>query len=100
MGFRYFETDSGTSADGKSLGGYSSPELDRLIEKVEASTDKEEILKYMHEGEKILLRDVASIPMLINQQLIGFNKKVKGIQFNNTGHIYPTNTWANMWIEE
>jgi len=69
-------------------------------DKPERIATKEEILKYMQEGEKILLKDVASIPMLINQQLIGFNKKVKGIQFNNTGHIYPTNTWANMWIEE
>jgi peptide/nickel transport system substrate-binding protein len=100
MGFMYFATNSGVAIDGKSLGGYSNPELDSLLEKVEASSDKDAILKYMQEGEKVLLKDVASLPMLINQQLIGFNKKVKGVQFNNTGHIYPTNTWANMWIEE
>jgi ABC-type transport system substrate-binding protein len=100
MGFIYFATNSGVAIDGKSLGGYSNPELDSLLEKVEASSDKDAILKYMQEGEKVLLKDVACLPMLINQQLIGFNKKLKGVQFNNTGHIYPTNTWANMWIEE
>jgi peptide/nickel transport system substrate-binding protein len=100
MGFRYFETDSKTSADGKSLGGYSNPELDRLIQKMEASTDKQELLKYIHDAEKVLLKDVACIPTGINQQLIGFTKKVKGVRYNNTGHIYPANTWANMWLEK
>ena len=96
MGFRYFETDSGTAIDGKSLGGYSNPALDRLIEKVERSTDKAEILKYMQEGEKILLKDVASIPMLINQQLIGFNKRVKGVHFWGGTHSPQKNDQANL----
>ena len=100
MGFRYFETGSKTAPDGQSVGGYSNPELDRLIKKMEASTDKQEQLKYIHDAEKVLLKDVASIPLSLMSGLIGYNKNVKGFVLNNTRSIYVTNSWANMWIEK
>ena len=99
-GFRYFETDSGVAPDGKSLGGYSNPEFDKLIQKSEAAQTEEEVIKYYHEAEKILLKDVAVVPWFPNRQVFGYNKKVKGLKFLDTAGVYVTNTWTNVWLEE
>ncbi|MBW2217231.1 MAG: hypothetical protein JRF34_08565, partial [Deltaproteobacteria bacterium] len=100
QGFRYFETDSATAVDGKSLGGYSNPELDRLIKKIESATNAEEEKKYVHEAEMVLLKDVASLPLSAYRMLVGYNKSVKGFKLNNTLNIYPTNPYSNIWIEK
>jgi len=100
MGFTYFLTDSKTGADGKSIGGYSNPELDQLLMKSEAVGDEKERMKLYHEGEKILLRDAAALPVAPYQMLLSYNKKVKGFVINDTMNIYVTSTFSNMWIEE
>ena len=100
MGFTYFLTDSKTGADGKSIGGYSNPELDQLLMKSEAVGDEKERMKLYHEAEKILLKDAAVIVVSPYQMMLAYNKKVKGFVINDTMNIYVTSTFSNMWIEE
>lgn len=100
MGFTYFLTDSKTAIDGKSLGGYSNPQLDKLISESEAVKDENLRMKMYHEGEKILLKDVAAIPVAPYTMLLAYNKKVKGFVINDTMNIYVTSLFSNMWIEE
>ncbi|MBW1997633.1 MAG: ABC transporter substrate-binding protein [Deltaproteobacteria bacterium] len=100
LGFRYFETNSGVAPDGKSLGGYSNPEFDRWLEKAESARSGEERKRAYQEAEKILLKDVAAIPLSGYRMVIGYNKKVKGFKINDTLNIYVCNPYSNLWIEE
>ncbi len=100
LGFKYFQTDSKTGADGKSVGGYSNPEFDRLVQQLELATDPKKQLKYIHAAEEILLKDVASLPFSALKGMIAYNKKIKNVVWNNTRIIYVTNPWTNVWIDE
>jgi ABC-type transport system substrate-binding protein len=100
-GFSYFKSDSRTGADGKSVGGYSNPELDRLVDIMAVSTDEGERTKAIQEAEKILLKDVACIPLLNTHSVRAWNKKVKGHVITDSGKINVTTGWgANVWIEK
>lgn len=101
QGLRFFETDSATAPDGKSLGGYSNPEFDQWILKSEAAKTEKERIKCYQEAEKILIKDAAVLPLFAYRMLIAYNnKKVKDLKATNTGNIYVTNTWANVWLEQ
>ncbi len=100
MGFRFFETDSGTAADGKSLGGYSNADFDEWLQKAEAAPNEEERMHAYHEAEKILLEDVAAIPMVGHRMIVGYSKKVKDYQINPTLGIYVCNPYTNLWIQQ
>jgi peptide/nickel transport system substrate-binding protein len=99
-GLGYFRTNSAYGADGKSLGGYSNPEMDRWIQKAVQSLKEREKVKCYQEAEKILLKDVACIPLFPTRVLIAHNKKVKGVQSNELAIILVTRDWTNMWIEK
>jgi peptide/nickel transport system substrate-binding protein len=99
LGFAYFVSDSGTAPDGKSLGGYANPEFDRLVKKAEAATEKESI-KYYREAEKVLLKDVAVIPLFPNRHVNAYNKRVKGFKPIDSGNLSVTTSWANVWIDK
>ncbi|MBW2031655.1 MAG: hypothetical protein JRJ31_21590 [Deltaproteobacteria bacterium] len=100
IGLRYFETNSKVAPDGKSLGGYANPEFDKWVSKAEMARDEQESIRYYQEAEKVLLRDVAAIPLFPFRMLIAYNKKVKGLKCNDTACIFVTTPWANVWIEE
>jgi ABC-type oligopeptide transport system substrate-binding subunit len=90
LGLTYFETNSATAPDGKSLGGYSNPEFDQWLQKAEIAMKEEDRTKAYREAEKILLKDAASIPLWAYRNLYAWNKKVKGLGFNDSGNIYVT----------
>lgn len=100
MGYRFFETDSGTGADGKSLGGYSNSEFDNWLQKAEAAPTEKDRIKAYHEAEKVLLKDVACIPTAAYRLIVGYNKKVKGFKITDTLCIYVTNPYSNLWIDQ
>ena len=100
LGYMTFTTDSGVHRDGGSMGAYSNPEFDQWVIKAENAPNDEARLKYYHEAEKVLLKDVACIPTFNNQTLTAYSNKVKGFKPNNTGLIYVANTFSNFWIEE
>ena len=99
LGFTYFVTDSGSAPDGKSLGAYSNPEFDKWVKKAEMASE-EEAVGYYQEAEKILLKDIAAIPLFPNRHVIAYNKKVKDVQIVDSLNICVTTTWANMWFDD
>ena len=99
LGFTYFITDSGSAPDGKSLGAYSNPDFDNWVRKAERATEKEAI-KFYQEAEKILIKDVAAIPLFPNRHVIAYNTKVKGVHIVDSLNICVTTSWANIWINE
>ena len=100
IGFSYYLTNSGAAADGKSLGGYSNPEFDRWVQKAIEALKDEERIKCYQEAEKVLLMDVAGVPLYPSRSTIGYNKKVKGFIPNPLINVIVTSDWANMWIEK
>jgi peptide/nickel transport system substrate-binding protein len=98
-GLAYFMTDSGYGADGKSLPGYSSPEMDSLVKKAVEAIKETDRIKYYREAEKVLLGDAVAIPLFATRALIAYNKKIKGFVPNNLANIVVTRDWANIWIE-
>jgi ABC-type transport system substrate-binding protein len=100
-GLRYFETDSATGPDGRSLGGYSNPKFDEWVSKSEGAITEAERIRYYREAEKILIEDAAAIPLFMFRMLIAYNKNnVKGLKTTDTGNIYVTNSWTNVWLEQ
>jgi peptide/nickel transport system substrate-binding protein len=100
VGLGYYMTNSGSGADGKSLGGYSNPEMDRWVNKAVEAMGEEERVKCYQEAEKVLLKDVAGIPLYPTRALMAYNKKVKGVRANELASILVTRDWANMWIDK
>jgi ABC-type transport system substrate-binding protein len=100
IGLGYFITDSGYGADGKSLGGYSNPEVDRWVQKAMEALDEQDRVRCYQEVEKILLKDVSAIPLFPTRILMVYNKKVKGVRGNDLASILVTKDWTNMWIEK
>jgi peptide/nickel transport system substrate-binding protein len=99
-GFSYFVTGSGTGADGNSLGGYSNPEYDKQVALFESATDKNAQIKAAQAAEKILIQDAAAIPYAYNNNLLAWNKKVKGVVNTPLSNINVTTHWgANMWLD-
>jgi peptide/nickel transport system substrate-binding protein len=100
IGYSYYMTDSGAGADGKSLGGYSNPEFDRWIGKAIAALKAEERVRCYQEAEKVLLKDVAGIPLVPTKFLVAHHKKVKGFVESPVVNIIVASSWANMWIDQ
>ncbi len=100
IGLTTFETNGGTAPDGKSLGGYSNPEFDQWVRKAETAKSEEERTRCFHEAEKVLLKDVAAIPVWAMRYVYAWNKKVQGVRVNDVWAINVTNPWTNMWMEQ
>jgi peptide/nickel transport system substrate-binding protein len=100
-GFSYFVTNSGTGADGNSIGGYSNPEFDKQVAIFESATDRNEQIKAAQAAEMILIQDVAAIPFKYNITLFAWRDYVKGVQNNSLCGINVTTAWgANMWLDK
>lgn len=67
FGFTYFVTNSGSAPEGKFLRDYSNLEFDQWIKKAEMANDEKGAITCYHEAEKILLKDVATIPLFPNR---------------------------------
>jgi peptide/nickel transport system substrate-binding protein len=100
LGLRFFETNSGSASDGKSLGGYSNPEFDRWIAKAEAAIDEQERIKSYHEAEKVLLKDAVAILLWPWRAGFAWNKGVKDVKITNTMVFNVCNTWCNVWVDK
>lgn len=100
VGFVGFFTNSKVAPDGKSLGGYSNPEFDRLVMKAESSLDEKDQIKAYQEAEKVLIEDAAAIPVSFFRLVMAWNKKVKGVVNHTSLGISVYNSYTNVWIEE
>ncbi|MFC1534198.1 ABC transporter substrate-binding protein, partial [Thermodesulfobacteriota bacterium] len=101
IGFSWHLTDSGAAPDGKSLGGYGSPEFDGRIHKAIGATNADEMTKYYQQAEKVLLKDIVGIPLYPSYSVLVYRKNVKGTpKVNPLVNIIVTNDWTNMWLEK
>lgn len=93
-------TKSPNAGDGKNIPGYSNPEVDKLIDKGDIITNREERRKYYQQVEKIVLKDLPLLPIFNLPRLTGYNKKVHDFRGSDSLFIFLKSPWNNVWIEK
>jgi len=100
VGLNYFVTNSKTAADGKSLPGYSNPEVDSWVDKAMEALKEKDRVKCYQEAEKLVLKDAVAIPLSPTRMLVALSKKVKGFKVHPSATVFITRDWINLWIEK
>jgi peptide/nickel transport system substrate-binding protein len=86
-----FHTDS---IDGASnFGGYSNPELDRLIDLTNTDLDFEDRTNVLHEIQAIIHHDQPYTFLWESKRLAGISKRVQGATPNALDALYKIETW-------
>jgi peptide/nickel transport system substrate-binding protein len=91
-----------TSKDLYSCGGelnymnYCNRKATALLEKTAVTLDNAERTQLLNQAEKLMAKDVPSIPMFVRPGFVIRNNKVKGPVFNTTteGSPWNANTWT------
>jgi len=78
--------------------GYSSPELDRLLEESDRERSWTKRIKLFHRIEKLLSSDVPAIPLFSNQQRIAVQPYVRGVNVHPLGFSYLET--RKIWFEK
>ncbi len=90
-------TDVENAVFGTHITGYSSEAYDELIEAAFAADGKNaERTDYLHQAEKLLIEDMAVIPVVANQHAIVISKSLKGVAVES---YYAPFTFAKAQIK-
>jgi peptide/nickel transport system substrate-binding protein len=92
-----FQTNfsSGTS----NYGGYSNPEVDRLIDEALSTTDPARATALWHEVDLRVMRDAAIVPILVHAPTI---PHLRGARVRNAIAMPTVDRWfdlSNLWLE-
>ena len=66
---------------------YSNPELDGIMRKSSVERDRVKRINYLHEAEKILVKDMPLIPLYFASTAVMQSKRVKGIYYVPMGYV-------------
>ncbi|HTP85021.1 MAG TPA: ABC transporter substrate-binding protein [Alphaproteobacteria bacterium] len=77
--------------------GYTNPEMDQLLERVQVENDPARRLQEFHQIQQIAMRDFPIFPLLELDQLTIFNKKVHD---HTTTFDGPFSNLASIWISQ
>ena len=83
---------------GQNYPGYSIPEMDKLIDKIEAELDPEIRLPLWAKLQHLYATDLPAIPLFFRAEAYFFPKWLKGVR--PTGHMSTTTTWVEEWTAE
>jgi len=78
--------------------GYSSPELDRLLEEAEEERSWTRRIELFHQIEQILFSDVPAIPLYSNQQRVAVQPYIRGVKVPLLGFYYLEA--RNIWLDK
>ncbi len=95
-----FHSKTPNAADGKNIAAYNNPEVDKLVEKGNMISNREERKKLYQQVEKIALRDLPILPIFNLPRLYGYNKKVHDLRGQDSMFLYLKSPWNNVWIEK
>ncbi len=88
------------AGDGKNRAAYSNPEVDKLFEKGNSLSDRNERKKLYQQIEKIVMKDLPAMPIFNIPSLFGYNKRVHDLRAHDSLFIYLKSPWNNVWIEK
>lgn len=66
---------------------YSNPELDGIMMKSAVERDRVKRINYLHEAEKILMKDLPVLPLYFASTAVMQSSRVKGIYYSPTGYV-------------
>ncbi len=95
-----FHSKTPNAADGKNIAAYDNPEVDKLVEKGNSISNREERKKLYQQVEKIALRDLPILPIFNLPRLTGYNKKVHDLRGHDSLFLFLKSPWNNIWIEK
>jgi len=75
--------------------GYSSPDMDKLLERVQVENDPAKRMQEFHEMQQVAARDFPIFPLLELDQLTIFDKKVHD---HTTTYDGPFSNLASIWM--
>lgn len=78
--------------------GYSSPELDKLLEETDRERSWTRRIKLFHRIEQFLSADIPAIPLFSNQQRIAVQPYVRGVKIHPLGFFYLET--RKIWFEK
>ncbi len=83
---------------GQNYTGYSNPEVDSLLDRIEVELDREKRRALWAELQAAYARDLPVLPLYFRATPYVFPKWLKGV--TPTGHQYPTTLWIEEWRAE
>jgi len=95
--YMFHSSRKGTYGNG---GGYSNPEVDRLIELGESCVDQEERTQYYRKAEELIMKDLYYFPLWHKLVVNGVSKKVRGYKPSPDMMIRLYAPGTNVWVEK
>lgn len=90
-----FHSDSIT--EGYNSGGYSNPEVDRLIDATQSETDVETLREQLYAIQALLHRDQPYTFLWEPPRLDAHNSQLRGVQSNPLGSLFQLREW---WLAD
>lgn len=83
---------------GQNSTGYSNPEMDELLEKLERELDPEARKGLWEELQRLYVTDLPALPLYWRSNAYVLPPWLKGVR--PTGHLGPTSLWVEEWTRE
>jgi len=83
---------------GQNYTGYSNPEMDSLLDRIEVELDPEKRRALWAGLQAVYARDLPVLPLYFRAEPYVFPKWLRGVR--PTGHQYPTTLWIEEWRAE
>jgi peptide/nickel transport system substrate-binding protein len=83
---------------GQNLSGFSSPEMDRIIDALEIELDTNKRRSLWAEAQRLYATELPSLPLYFRSSVFVLPKWLSGLR--PTGNQYPTTLWITDWTVE
>jgi peptide/nickel transport system substrate-binding protein len=83
---------------GQNLSGFSSPQMDRIIDALEIELDRDKRQALWAEAQHLYATELPSIPLYFRSAVFALPKWLSGV--HPTGNQYPTTLWITDWKVE
>jgi peptide/nickel transport system substrate-binding protein len=83
---------------GQNLSGFSSPEMDRIIDALEIELDSNKRHSLWVEAQRLYATELPSLPLYFRSSVFVLPKWLSGLR--PTGNQYPTTLWITDWTVE
>lgn len=88
----------GNNFAGQNFTGFSNPEMDELIEKIEVELDRKQRARLWHRLQEIYAEELPAIPLYFRAEPYVLPKWLKGLE--PTGHQDASTLWVENWRAE
>lgn len=80
---------------GQNSDGYRNPEMDKLIDEIEITLDRDRRAALWHRLQRIFAEDLPELPLYFRADAYVLPKWLQGVM--PTGHLYTSTLWIEEW---